>query len=470
MRNAPSLVPFVLALLWIPQLQTRAFGQDHPDAHETGCLAGCTTVYIEFNDEMANAPINGPIGSGASAKATTGGSSTSSGGGTSSPGGPLSDPGVEPQGSLGPLPLLILGSLLPGAGRGRTPPDPYALQPPPVPFTPLSLLLLPLPPRPSPSISAFHSTPAPYSTWDRAALGNYVDTTVQASEKAVVWGENTGNVDKAGAVSTSVLGSSSSLTAARTGVPSRIAQEQRSLYTSPPPVYGPTDGAVVTVADSGPAGTTDEKDDEVSEQTYEFSKEAIEISTEHAISSIDRDIDQMRVSLSKNTISQDEFNKYLGDAQDTKSIMSALGKLITYGDYAVGVKKVLEAEPGKNTQYQSGKLAYKFATGLAKDASQKGITAVGRAIFPEIAEYVVEGVEIGFAVIPITFGSEEIGKDPSEIVMDKTGKYSLEEKKKAFGQELKWYDRHQGSNAALNADLLKQLQIISEEEKNAHPK
>ena len=104
---------YVLALLWIPQLQTRAFGQDHPDAHETGCLAGCTTVYIEFDDEMANAPINGPIGNGASAKATTGGSSTSSGGGTSSPGGALSDPGVEPQRSLSPLPLLILALYCP---------------------------------------------------------------------------------------------------------------------------------------------------------------------------------------------------------------------------------------------------------------------------------------------------------------------------------------------------------------------
>ena len=471
MRNLLLCSLFVLTVLCLLELQTRAFGQDHPDPHETGCLAGCVVDVIDFDEaDVGDVTEKGEYGNRGSTRGT-GGASSTGGWGKSDPGGTASEPGVEPQRSSGPLPLIILGSLIPrGGGPARAPLDPYALQPPREPFTPPSLWRLPLPPTPSPSISAFQGIPALYSKWDRAALGDYVDTSVQASEKAVVWGVNTGNVEKAATVSTNVLGSSSSLTAARTGVPSRIAQGQRSLFTSPPPLYLPSDGAVVSTADSGSVSTTDEKDDEVSEEAYEFSKEAIEISTEHAVSSIDRGINQMRQNLSKNTISQNQFNKYLSEAKDTKSIVSGLGKLITAADYAVAVKKALEADPGKNTQYQAGQVAYKFATDLAGKASQKGIAAAAKAVFPEIAEYIVEGAEIGFVVIPITFGSEEIGKDPSEIVMDKTGKYSLEEKKKAFGQQLKWYDRHKGPNEALTDDLLKQLQTISEEENTAHPK
>ena len=434
--------------------------QEHPSSgcsNPNGCLSG---TYYNFDNEVATIKA-GPDsdGNGRGAKPGPNGS-TSTGG----PGGPgsTSDPGVEPSPGLGPLPGLILRGLFPGGGGpgrgpGREPPDPRALQPPPPPFTPPSLLQLPGPPTPGPSISPYRSVPSAYSQWDRSALGSYVETNADLLERMDTWRFTGPSGEKA--ATPSLLGSSPALSDARIAAPARITREQRSLSSPPPPIYG----AIISADNSNLISTSPSNNEEVSEQTYEWSKKAIEIGTERAVSTLDRDIESVRKSYEKNTISQKDFNAYIKGAEDTKAVVSGLGTLLTTADYLVGVKKVLQADPGKNTQYQAGKLAYQIGSDLAGKAGQKGVSAVATALFPKLATYIVDVVGTAVAVVQITFDSEETGKDPSEIVRDTSGRYSLEEKQKALTQELKWYQQKK-PNTAPTDDLLQQLQLLVEEE------
>jgi len=222
---------------------------------------------------------------------------------------------------------------------------------------------------------------------------------------------------------------------------------------SPSPIRIRNDGQ-----DSGGAPSA-KSDEGISEKTYDFSKKAIDISTERAISAVDRDMERARTRMSKN-----EFARYRNGAEDTKSVISGLGKLLTAADYAVGVKKIFDADPGKNTQYQTTKLAYQIGTDLAGQAAQKGIGAAARALLPNVAPYLAGPAGIALAVAQVTLSSEEIGKDPSEIIQDKSGKYSLEEKRTALRQSLKAYDQR-GTSAISTEELLNDVGLVQEEQK-----
>jgi hypothetical protein len=169
-------------------------------------------------------------------------------------------------------------------------------------------------------------------------------------------------------------------------------------------------------------------------------------------------------------MSKSDFAQYKQGAEDTKSIASGLGKLLTAADYAVGVKRVLSADAGKNTQYEAAKLAYKAATDLAAKAGQKGVEAVAKALFPKLVPYLSGPPAIALAAGQILLGSEKIGKDPGEIVRDASGTYSLADRQQALAQELKFFDQRGSEDPAVIADLLEQLDLIREAQNQASTK
>lgn len=459
-RNCMLLACYASCVVVVSQISA----QERPSsgcANENGCIHG---GYYDFEHEDEGAvAVAGGSGArrGGGNGLGTGAGGTTTGGGLAGPGG--GEPGVEPERSPGPI-VPFLASFFPGPNRGGTRMfDPRALQPLPKPFTSPSLLQLSPFQASTVSISPYYASPAAYKEWIRSDLGTYVDTLTLTREKARVWASSSDSANTS--VPASIFGTSS-LEVAREEVPTRITQAQNKISAASPPVFVPLSDLTV---DSSRLPGPPENHEEVSEKTYEWSKKAIEIGTERALESLDRDLEQVRVGLAKNTISQKQFDAYVKGVSDTRSVVSGLGKLLTAADYAVAVKKIFIADPGKNTQYYAEKLAYQLAIDLGGKAAQKGISTVSVALLPKLAPYLSGPAGIAITSGQIVFGSEEIGKDPAEVVRDNSGRYSIEEKRKAFGQELKWYDKR-GPDAISSDDLLRQMQIIVEEEKKLPPK
>ena len=387
-------------------------------------------------------------------------------GGPSGPGG-SSEPGVEPMpGPGGPGLPAILGGLGGLFGGGRQHPGGAGGVPTigPVAYTPAgtSPALVQLPSlQPNPSVPGYPTLRNPYSGWYQSQLGEYVDDSMRLEERAAAWDFSSGSSGKATEVMSEILGSSASSAAARTETPTRIRNGQTELSTHPSPIYSGSGPALSTNVDTG-IGSSGSDEGQISEKTFEWSKEAIDIGTDRTISQIERDIKN-----AERTMSSKQFAEYKKGAEDTKSVVSGLGKLLTAADYAADLKKVINADPGKNTQYETAKLVYKFGSDLAGTAAKKGIATVTVAVFPKIGPLLVDLGGIALTTVQISFGSEEIAKDPAEIVRDKSGQYSLDDKRKALAQELKWYNQlTKEQQAALKADLLEQIRIISEEQKS----
>jgi hypothetical protein len=200
---------------------------------------------------------------------------------------------------------------------------------------------------------------------------------------------------------------------------------------------------------------------EISENTYEWTKKAIDIGTERALWMLDKDMDR-----AKGVMSPTVYAKYLEGAKDTRSVVSGFGKLLTTADYAISVKKILQADPGNNKTFQEAQLAYKFGSDLAAKASQKGITAVAKIVLPSVEPYLT-GI---FASVGIVFDSEKISPDPGEIVRNNNGQYNLDERTAALAQELHWYEQQSSPDDAKIQDLLEQIAIIyGEQQKLTKP-
>jgi hypothetical protein len=313
----------------------------------------------------------------------------------------------------------------------------------------------------NPSVPGYPTLPNPYSGWHQSQLGEYADDSTRLEERAAAWDFSNGSSGKATKVMSEILGGTTSSAAARTETPTRIRNGQTELSTRPSPIYAGSGPALSTNVNTG-IGPNGGGEDQISEKTYEWSKQAIDVGTDRAISQIEKDIKN-----AERTMSSKQFAEYKKGAEDTKSVVSGLGKLLTAADYAVDLKKIINADLGKNTQYETAKFVYKVGSDLAGTAAKKGIASVTAAVFPKIAPVLTDLGGTVLTPVQIIFGSEETSKDAAEIVRDKSGRYSLDDKRNSLAQELKWYDQMpKAQQAAIYTDLLEQIRIISEEQKN----
>jgi hypothetical protein len=366
------------------------------------------------------------------------------------------------------VPALIGGILSPlGAGfgggpsRGNVDMSRSGLGPPPVGVSAVSLAQISSVPGSAPSVPSFSLNSASYWGWDRSFLGQYVGTAASAEYKAADWISHHGNSDKASATASNAIGTSASGLAARSQIPQRIAASQQNLALQSSLIVNLTTPRSSVGGIAADNNGTLLGSNEISENTYEWTKKAIDIGTERALWILDKDMDR-----AKGVMTPTDYAKYLEGAKDTRSVVSGFGKLLTDADYAISVKKILQADPGNNKTFQEAQLAYKFGSDLAAKASQKGITAVVKIVLPSVEPYLT-GI---FAGVGIVFDSEKISPDPAEIVRDNTGQHSLTQRTEALAQELHWYEQQVRRDDAKIQDLLEQVAIIyGEQQKLTKP-
>lgn len=455
-------VAIVAGLIALSFTSRPARGQEQPSAAEWAehCPNGCVHVSVDFEHEPSNTKP-GARGTGGAGASGHGGGSSSGGGGPSSPGG--GSPGVEPATPMPLAPAVMapifsgLGTALGGnrgASRGNVDYYHSGFAGPPVGVSAVSLAQISSAPSSAPSVPRFALNSGSYFGWDRSFLGQYVQTAASAEYKVADWDSHNGNFDKANATASNAIGTSASGLAARSEIPQRIAASQQNLALQSSLIVNlttPSDGSGITADDSK----------EISEKTYEWTKKAMDIGTERALWILDKDMDR-----AKGVMAPAEYAKYLEGAKDTRSVVSGLGKLLTDADYAISVKKILQADPGNNKAFQEAQLAYKFGSDLAAKASQKGITEVVKIVVPAVESYLT-GI---FAGVGIVFDSEKVSPDPAEIVRDNTGQYSLTQRTEALAQELHWYEQQDGHDDAKIQDLLEQVAIIyAEQQKLTKP-
>jgi hypothetical protein len=459
-------VAIVGSLIVLSCTSRPALSQEQPSEAEWAehCPNGCVHVSVDFETEPIFVREGGQGTGGASGH---GGGSTSSGGGPASPGG--GSPGVEPATPMPLAPVLVapifsgIGTALGGnRGGSRGNVDYYSsgFAGPPVGVSAVTLTQVSSAPSSAPSVPSFVLNSGSYFGWDRSFLGQYVETAASAEYKVAVWDSHNGNFDKANATASTAIGTSASGLAARSQIPQRIAASQQNLALQTSLI------ANLTTPRSGVGGIAADNNgtllgsNEISENTYEWTKKAIDIGTERALWILDKDMDR-----AKGVMAPAEYAKYLEGAKDTRSVVSGLGKLLTDADYAISVKKILQADPGNNKTFQEAQLAYKFGSDLAAKASQKGITAVVKIVLPSVEPYLT-GI---FSGVGIVFDSEKISPDPAEIVRDNTG-HSLTERTEALAQELHWYEQQNRPDDAKIQDLLEQVAIIyGEQQKLTKP-
>lgn len=464
------LLLFAITVAFSPLSIPTSCAQERPSGDSGGdedTGGYCNSTCYVFGHERPSARIPGEGGGapGGGGRTSGAGGDGGGGGGASGPGG-STEPGVEPMPAPGgPVLPAILGGLGGLFGGGRHPGGGGGvLTIGPVAYTPAgtspALVQLPIL-QANPSVPGYPTLPNPYSGWHQSQLGEYADDSTRLEERAAAWDFSNGSSGKATKVMSEILGGTTSSAAARTETPTRIRNGQTELSTRPSPIYAGSGPALSTNVNTG-IGPNGGGEDQISEKTYEWSKQAIDVGTDRAISQIEKDIKN-----AERTMSSKQFAEYKKGAEDTKSVVSGLGKLLTAADYAVDLKKIINADLGKNTQYETAKFVYKVGSDLAGTAAKKGIASVTAAVFPKIAPVLTDLGGTVLTPVQIIFGSEETSKDAAEIVRDKSGRYSLDDKRNSLAQELKWYDQMpKAQQAAIYTDLLEQIRIISEEQKN----
>ena len=463
MRLPASVRVAIVASFGLSLTSRPVRSQEQPSEAEWAehCPNGCVLISIDFENESSKTK---PGGQGTGGGGVSGGGSSSGGGGPSSPGG--GSPGVEPATPMPLAPVLVapifsgIGTALGGnRGGSRGNVDYYSsgFAGPPVGVSAVKLTQVSSAPSSAPSVPSFVLNSGSYLGWDRSFLGQYVESAASAEYNVADWDSHNGNVDKANATASSAIGTSVPGLAARSQIPQRIAALQQKLALQSSLIVN------LTTPRSGGSGITADDNgvllgsNEISENTYEWTKKAIDIGTERALWILDKDMDR-----AKGVMTPTDYAKYLEGAKDTRSVVSGLGKLLADADYAISVKKILQADQGNNKTFQEAQLAYKLGSDLAAKASQKGITAVVKIVVPSVEPYLT-GI---FAGAGIVFDSEKISPDPAEIVRDNTGQYSLTQRTEALAQELHWYEQQNSPDDAKIQDLLEQVAIIYGQQQN----
>ncbi len=171
---------------------------------------------------------------------------------------------------------------------------------------------------------------------------------------------------------------------------------------------------------------------------------------EHGIDSaekqIDRDIEYVTAQWKG---SKRSLENYVEGAKDTKSVVSGVGHVAAGFEYGSIFKDIYEASQQGSSErltYQEERLAAQVAHDTVyqwtKDAVQDGVKKVVVRMFPKTATYLTEGASAMVAGLSVTFYSRDTGVEPREIVENRQGEYSLEDKQRALFQMWKFYDQN----------------------------
>ncbi len=191
---------------------------------------------------------------------------------------------------------------------------------------------------------------------------------------------------------------------------------------------------------------------------FEGSSQAIELSTNIALSKLDKDISFVR-SQSRKTISATNANALVHEIQDTKSILKTVNGLVTGGQYFILAKNVASAESSGKRDEAWGELL-KQATGdvLRSDLVKEGMTTVAPRLFGERVGLLLVGaasasINSGVIILDPT----KTGRDDTEVIHDTSGKVSLSEKQTALMDMWKGYERRQSQGGNSDDTIKRQL-------------
>ncbi len=161
--------------------------------------------------------------------------------------------------------------------------------------------------------------------------------------------------------------------------------------------------------DPFPSRTTITKDlhaDEVFAKTTEIAAKG----TEKALSMLDRDIEVARKAGNN--------MKYLEAAEDTRSVVNGMGKMLKYAGYAAATGNIVNAETDKQREQAIGEAAWKVSSDIVKQGFEKYAPRIfGEKVAAVLLGPVAFVASIGMDVLTRT----PITRDPQEIIRDQSG-------------------------------------------------
>lgn len=184
---------------------------------------------------------------------------------------------------------------------------------------------------------------------------------------------------------------------------------------------------------SGPRHSESERnkkaEDDLDEQKFDKGKDIIDAGLEDLQSAIEKN-----KVLAQKSLTSSQFRQYVKEADDTKSVLSGIGSMLKIGEYGILIKNAYEADPGANRTYHEQALAGKFITDVAKFGLGRAVTT----LLPRCAPYFAGGPIT--AGVSIALGVERT-TDFSDIILNTSGMYSLEDKQHALYMRWKSYDQ-----------------------------
>jgi hypothetical protein len=151
---------------------------------------------------------------------------------------------------------------------------------------------------------------------------------------------------------------------------------------------------------------------------------------ENAVNTLERDIEAARKAGNV---------KYLEAAEDTRSVLKSVGRMIQFADYAAAAGKVINADTDKKREEATGDLGFKIASDVAKLGFEKYATTVfGEKVAAVLLGPVAFVASIGADVVT----PAPTARDPQEIIRDQSGASSLTDKREALYTIWRQYSRY----------------------------
>lgn len=217
--------------------------------------------------------------------------------------------------------------------------------------------------------------------------------------------------------------------------PESTSSQKQDVYSTARIIdpFGHKDSLVDPFSASGAEVGSLDRVSEGDKTTFEMSSRAIELSTDAAKAKLDQYIDYLE-KRSGVTINRAKASQLIEGARDTRSLIGTLATFVSTGQYAVLVKNVITAD-SPNRQNEAGAELAKQAVGdvLRSDLVKEGMKTVAPRLFGERVGLFLAGV----AGLPVESGailldSVQTDRNPTDVIRDTSGKYSLSEKQSAL--------------------------------------
>lgn len=248
------------------------------------------------------------------------------------------------------------------------------------------------------------------------------------------------------------------------------SDEGRQLLSVMPDPFGdknklskPSDGEIQLpdpFAQSATIRAPDDKPLKISNthERKELEKEVFEAELEGAEKAIEIGDKMLTDHLNKarRTMGSKKFQAYRAGVEDVRSLLNGLDKFVKYTGY-VGK---LASGANEETDYKRREALGEVGFDIVKDIASHGIEKYSSAIFgPRIATVLTGPVGWVAGVAADVLTPVSINADPPEIIRDKSGKYSINEKQEALAQM--WREYNKSDNNQWKSERLKQLQELT---------